>query len=226
MWGDTGLLVSRLDLSMAGFRRQLFAAQLIAAAVPLLTAAAAGRSAALRATAAASGTPARRSLLAAANKHPAVLARRMMVPVVAAERRFRRIVHHEVLIAALAVAGLAVSTSSARSLRLFVLRRRDAALGHSIAEIARAERAPLRKKYKYINSPSNHSRQVHSPLPTAHCILNTGLEGDMIGFVDDGVSGGGGGGGAPNLARADGRVPIAIIVSVFGVCEWRWGGDC
>jgi hypothetical protein len=176
MWRDTGLLVSRLDLpTMAGFRRQLFAAQLIAAAaaVPLFTAAAAGRSAALGATAAASGTPPRRSLLAAANKHPAVLARRMMVPVVAAERRFRRIVHHEVLIAPLAVAGLAVSTSSARSLGLFVLRRRDAALGHSIAEIARAERTPLRKKYKYINSPSDQSRQVHSPPPLPHSSLHT-----------------------------------------------------
>ena len=69
---------------------------------------------------------------------------------------------------------------------------------------------------------------ILSSFPHSACILNTGLERDMIGFVEDGVRGRVG--GLPYLAGAGGRVPIAIIVSVFGVCEWWWrgggGGDC
>ena len=107
MYWRTGLLVSRLDLPVAGLCH-FFAAQLVAAAVTLFSAAAAGRSAALR-PAAATGAAARRSLL----QHPAVLARRVMVPIMAAERRFVRIIDHEVLIAPLAVAGLAVSAAAA-----------------------------------------------------------------------------------------------------------------
>jgi hypothetical protein len=121
-------------LPLRRFRR-LFAAHLIAAA-SFFPAAAARRTSAFGAsTAAAAGAAPWRTLLGAENA--AVLARRMVISVMAAEWRLIRIVHNQVLIAPFAVAVFSIAAAGA--LRLFMLRRRDAPLGHSIAEIARAE---------------------------------------------------------------------------------------
>lgn len=151
--------MSRLGLAVARLGR-LLVGRLVAAA--LFATAPARRSAALRPAAAASGrTAARRPLVTAEQATgPAVLPRRVVVPVLAAERRLVRVIHYEVLVAALAVAGLAV----AGSLQLFLLRRRDSPLGQPIAQIAGAEGAPLGEKKKRI-SISQSQERVHS-LPT------------------------------------------------------------